>query len=257
MDCDIRVHLDYEVPDRVTLLLQLRAVTDPFQHVTDETLLVPDGCHWRATSGEEGIGERIWMDIDEPLKLSYHAHVSIDRPAHDLARLQATPLFQMNAPDIKYLMASRYCGATGYEDLLDTFSHLSGGAKVVAMRDWITSNLVYDNSVSTANTTAQDTFADRRGVCRDYAHLLIALCRCSAIPARIAAVYSPDISPPDFHAVAEVFLDGGWHLVDPTEMTTTDRMVLTGVGRDAADVSFLTSFGVVQLKEQAVHVQES
>ncbi|WP_253279527.1 transglutaminase family protein [Loktanella sp. 3ANDIMAR09] len=256
MNCDIRVTLDYAVPEQMTLLLQLRAMTDPCQIVTSEDFSVPDHCNWRDTPGEEGIGNRVWMNIGDRLVLHYAASVTVSRPVVDLAILPATPLFQLNAPDIKYLMASRYCAASGFEDLLDSFGHLTGGARVVAMADWIRANIAYDNSASTAQTTAQDTFDDRRGVCRDHAHLLIALCRCSAIPARIASVYSPDVTPPDFHAVAEVFLDGAWHLVDPSGMTTADRMVVTGVGRDAADVSFLTSFGTVSLNHQAVVVSE-
>ena len=94
-------------------------------------------------------------------------------------------------------------------------------------------------------------------MCRDYAHVLIALARASAIPARYASVYSPDVDPMDFHAVAEVYLAGGWHIVDPTGMTTPQRTAIIGVGRDATDVAFLTSFGDMIFKFQQVQVVES
>ena len=256
MDCRIKVDLTYDVPQRTTVLLQLRAMTDPWQIVTEEELSLPTDCQWRDIAGEEGIGNRIWAEIDNRLELSYTATVTVDRPRPDIAALSATPLYQLNAPDVKFLMASRYCRATGFEDFLQDYAHLSGGAKVKAMSDWITANFTYDNGASDAETTARDTFASRRGVCRDFAHVLIALCRCSAIPARMAAVYSADVTPPDFHAVAEVYLDGGWHLVDPSGMTTADRMVLTGVGRDAADISFLTGFGALKFVAQSVEVTE-
>ena len=256
MDCQIKIGLTYDVPQRTTVLLQLRAMTDPWQLILEEDLSLPVDCHWRDFAGEEGIGNRIWAEIDNRLELAYTATVRVDRPRPDIAALPATTLYRLNAPDVKYLMGSRYCRATGFEDFLDGYAHLTGGAKVKAMSDWITANVTYDNGASDAETTARDTFDSRRGVCRDFAHVLIALCRCSAIPARMASVYSPDVTPPDFHAVAEVYLDGGWHLVDPSGMTTADRMVVTGVGRDAADISFLTGFGVLDFVAQTVEVTE-
>ncbi|WP_428701150.1 transglutaminase-like domain-containing protein, partial [Staphylococcus aureus] len=71
---------------------------------------------------------------------------------------------------------------------------------------------------SNVMTTAGDTFISRQGICRDYAHLMICLARAAGVPARIASVYALGVNPPDFHAVAEIFLGGEWHLVDPTGM---------------------------------------
>ena len=254
MDCRIRVSLIYDVPQSTTVLLQVRAMTDPEQVVTDEVFDVPSHATWREIAGDEGIGSRTWMQIDDRLELTYQARVTVERSVPDIASLPCTPNFQLNAEDVKYLMASRYCRAWGFTDFLEDFAHLEGGAKVQAMSDWITANVTYDNGASDVETTAQDTFDSRRGVCRDFAHLLIALCRCSAIPARIASVYSPEVTPPDFHAVAQVYLDGAWRLIDPSGMSTPDRMVVCGVGRDAADVSFLTSFGALKFVSQSVHV---
>ena len=73
------------------------------------------------------------------------------------------------------------------------------------MRDWIAGNFSYE-PVSTTSTTALDSFVERRGICRDYAHVLVTLARASAIPARYVSCYAPGVDPPDFHAVAEVFL---------------------------------------------------
>ena len=107
---------------------------------------------------------------------------------------------------------------------------------------------------ATSSTTAVDTFLERKGICRDYAHAMIALARASQIPARIASVYAPDVDPSDFHAVAEVWLGGAWHLVDATGMATPGSMARIGVGRDAADISFMTVFGVARLNTQIVSV---
>jgi transglutaminase-like putative cysteine protease len=104
-------------------------------------------------------------------------------------------------------------------------------------------------------TTAADTFISRQGICRDYAHLLITLSRAAGVPARIASVYALGVDPPDFHAVAEIVLGGEWHLVDPTRMAREAAMAKIGVGRDAADVAFLTAFGDARLIDQSVSVE--
>jgi transglutaminase-like putative cysteine protease len=89
---------------------------------------------------------------------------------------------------------------------------------------------------------------------RDFAHVLITMARASTIPARFVSVYAPDVDPPDFHAVAEVYLDEAWHLVDPTGMAGPDTIARIGVGADAADVAFMSSFGMMTLREQTVSV---
>lgn len=111
--------------------------------------------------------------------------------------------------------------------------------------------------VSDENTMASDTYLARQGICRDYAHVLIALARAADIPARFASVYAPSVEPPDFHAVAEVYLGGAWHLVDPTGMAQADEMAVIGVGRDAADVAFMNIHGMSELVSQNVSVKRA
>jgi transglutaminase-like putative cysteine protease len=82
-----------------------------------------------------------------------------------------------------------------------------------------------------------------RGVCRDYAHLAVALLRALEIPARLAAVYAPGLDPMDFHAVAEAGIDGAWYVVDATLLAPRRSLVRIATGRDAADTSFLSSYG--------------
>ena len=85
---------------------------------------------------------------------------------------------------------------------------------------------------------------------------MITLARASAIPARMVSVYALGVTPADFHAVAEVFLDGGWHLVDATGMSRVDATARIGVGRDAADIAFMTVYGRAQYNAQRVDVTE-
>jgi len=169
----------------------------------------------------------------------------------DIAPLVRLEPHDLPGETVQYLLDSRYCPADRFQSFVDAeFGGLEGGARVVAMRDWIAANFRYARGSSTTETTALDSFVERRGVCRDYAHVLVTLARASAIPARYCSVYSPGVDPPDFHAVAEVFLadpltpgGGAWYLVDPTGMADPAETVKIGVGRDAADVSFMTVFG--------------
>ena len=86
---------------------------------------------------------------------------------------------------------------------------------------------------------AVDTLLAGRGVCRDYAHLVVALLRAVNVPARLVAVYAPGCQPMDFHAVAEAFVDGQWRVVDATCLAPRQTMVRISTGRDAADTAFL------------------
>ena len=131
----------------------------------------------------------------------------------------------------------------------------------MAIHDWIAGNFTYEPGSSTATTTGLDSFIERRGICRDYAHVLVMLARASGIPARFVSCFAPDVTPQDFHAVAEVFLSdpstpggGAWFLVDATGMAKPGEIVKIGVGRDAADVSFMTSFGATEFIEKSVTV---
>jgi transglutaminase-like putative cysteine protease len=118
-------------------------------------------------------------------------------------------------------MPSRYCQSDLFHSFIGgEFPGLEGGELVVAMRDWIHGHFRYVPGVSSSDTTAVDSFVRREGICRDFAHVLITMVRASGIPARFASVYALGIDPPDFHAVAEVFLGGEWHLVDATGIAT-------------------------------------
>jgi transglutaminase-like putative cysteine protease len=83
----------------------------------------------------------------------------------------------------------------------------------------------------------------RQGVCRDFAHLTVALLRACGVPARLVAVYAPGLSPMDFHAVTEALVDGAWRVVDPTLLAPRSSLVRIATGRDAADTAFLTNQG--------------
>jgi transglutaminase-like putative cysteine protease len=108
---------------------------------------------------------------------------------------------------------------------------------------WVGTKLSYVPGSSGPTDGAVQTLLRRQGVCRDYAHLVVALLRALDIPARLAAVYAPGLQPMDFHAVAEALIGGAWRVVDATLLAPRASLVRIATGRDAADTSFLSSYG--------------
>lgn len=252
----IRTHLQYAASQPCELLLQIEAMADEHQHVHAVDLKFDGQSVAHPLEGEEGMGTRHWIEAGPDFECRYEAQVDVTRTAKDLAALPQTSRIELPGDVIKYLMPSRYCHPELFLDFVATqFGPLTGGALIHAMRDWIAQNFTYDSAASPAGMTATDSFNNLSGVCRDYAHVLITLARAGGIPARFVSVYAPDVKPQDFHAVAEVFLDGAWHLVDATGMAKPADIVRICVGRDAADASFMTSYGRMDLVEQTVDVR--
>ena len=131
-----------------------------------------------------------------------------------------------------------------------------GGGRVLAVAEWVRTNVEYRYGTTDAKTSAFDTATERIGVCRDFAHLVIAFCRALSIPARYASGYALGLEPPDFHGYAQVYLSGAWHNVDATTDKLRPALVPIAVGRDAADVAMTTLWGPNQLVEQSVSVVE-
>lgn len=250
----VQSHLHYTTAQPCSVLLQIEAAQDAHQTVQSSSITLAND---NVIDGQDGVGTRRWVQSDTTFDCDYTAVVQISRQVRPLYDLARGPLHALPPDATSYLMASRYCQPEPFFDIVNTqFGELSGGARIVAMSNWIKTNFTYDISVSNAQTTAADSLAQKAGVCRDYAHVLIAMARASAIPARFVSCYAPDVSPQDFHAVTEVYLDGAWHIVDPTGMADPAKTIRIGVGHDAADVAFMTSFGWMNLVSQTVNVSQ-
>jgi transglutaminase-like putative cysteine protease len=155
----------------------------------------------------------------------------------------------LDADVIDALRPSRYCPS----DTLEPFApvELSG---VDDIAGWVFERLAYVVGSSGPLDTALDTLLAGRGVCRDFAHLTIALCRASGIPARLVSVYAPGLAPMDFHAVAEVHTGDRWEVLDATRLAPRSSLVRIATGRDAADTAFaMTLRGNVELLRAEVH----
>jgi len=255
MKLDIDVAMTYRLGPERTALLTLEAARTPCQRVLDEQLVI-DHARLSVIEGEWGIGQRRWARVTgDTLKLRYRAKLLVSREAVSLQDLSATPMHGLPSEQLSFLRPSRYCQSDRFEGFVEReFGPLSGGARITAILDWIAAGMSYDPAYSTCDTTMLDTFASRKGVCRDYAHLLCGLARASYIPARFVAAYGAPVDPPDFHAVVQVWLGGQWRLIDPTGMCRAEDLVLIAVGRDAADVPFMETPDEASFVAQSVRV---
>ncbi|ALJ07829.1 MULTISPECIES: transglutaminase family protein [unclassified Brevundimonas] len=157
---------------------------------------------------------------------------------------------------LPYLQPSRYCPSDQFGRFVTRqFGETAGGARVLAILNWIAENIDYEHGVSDTETTAARTFIDRAGVCRDFTHLGMTFCRASGVPARAVSAFAHQLNPPDFHAIFEVWLDGGWWLVDPTGLAPVEGLVRIACGRDAADIAFLTTQERCRMVRQSVTVE--
>ena len=165
-----------------------------------------------------------------------------------------------------FLLGSRYCET----DLLSEAAwsrfgqSTPGWARVQAICDFVHNHIAFDYQKASSTRTAWEAFNEGVGVCRDYTHLAIALCRCMNIPARYCTGYLGDMGtqPPygvmDFAAWFEVYLGGGWHTFDARNNVPRIGRVLIARGRDAADVAISTAFGVANLARfEVVTVEEA
>ncbi len=158
---------------------------------------------------------------------------------------------------LTYLQPSRYCESDRLSALAAAeFGGLTGKALLDGVSSWVGTRLVYVPGSSISTDGAVETLLAGRGVCRDYAHLTVALLRGLEVPARVVAVYAPGLAPMDFHAVAEAYVDGAWQVVDPTLLAPRDRMVRIATGHDAAATAFLSNYGA-NIELDTIHVYAS
>ncbi len=262
MTIAIDASFSFRADQPVDVLLQFEAAAIPEQLLSEVATELSESSHVARVAAQDAIGERIWVCAEGDFHVSHRAKVSIDRLICDLSGLGQLSTHDLPGEAVEYLLDSRYCPADRFQSFVsEEFGTLQGGAAVTAMHDWIAAHFTYTPGSSDTNTTALDSFVERHGICRDYAHVMVTFARAAGIPARFVSCYAPRVTPQDFHAVAEVFLadpttpgGGAWQLVDATGMARADEIVKIGVGRDAADVSFLTSFGPTEFLDKTVSV---
>ncbi|MGE0329127.1 MAG: transglutaminase family protein [Ramlibacter sp.] len=255
----VETALEYQVLAPAHFCFNIEAALRPGQTLLGERLAVSSDVSVRSFTDPSSGNRFIRFDAPVgPLMVNYQADVVLDiEPVPD--DLAEVPVGQLPDEVLHYLMPTRYCES----DVLaraaqQMFGHLPPGiGRVRAITQWIHDAITYLPGSTVSTTTAQDVFVLRAGVCRDFAHLGITLCRALNIPARLVVGYVWFDEPPqDFHAIFEAWLGGRWVLFDPTGMAAPEKLVRTGTGRDAKDVAFSTIFGAVQMTRKEVRVDE-
>jgi len=172
---------------------------------------------------------------------------------------EVTPVENLPADAFHFLLPSRYCQSDCLGELA---AEIVGDSprtyeQVEKIRSWIHQNIKYEYSTSDSSTSAMDTVESRVGVCRDFAHLGIALCRALTIPARMVVGFLHELDPMDLHAWFEAFIGGRWYTFDATQSEPKGNRIVIAYGRDASDVALATIFGQFSLTEMSVNVAET
>ena len=252
--------LTYSVTNPTSFLFNVAAARTKHQSINWETLLLNPNINYEASSlGTENI--QVYRLTVEPcdLQLQYRANVNLFPEMYDTSGVIETGYSQLPNEVLPYLNPSRYCESDRLAHFaLRMFGNTQPGfSRVTAICDWINSNLDYQPGSSGESTSACDVLIQRVGVCRDYAHLAIALCRALCIPARYISGYAVALQPPDFHGFFEAYLGSRWYLFDATRMAPIEGFVRIGTGRDAADASFATIIGEATLTYMAVWAEQT
>lgn len=259
MKLTIEATLSYGFGAATQVIAAIEAARSPDQVILSEELVIfPDSALIR--DADAATGERRFRAVlSGQVEISYRAVVDNGARAPLAANARQHDWSQLPQEVLAYLLPSRFSPSDEFMRFAQReFRRVQGGgAKVLAVLDWLHTHLDYVHGVSHAMTTAEQTFIDRAGVCRDFSHLGIALTRALNIPARAVSAYALDLDPPDFHAVFDVYLDGRWWLVDPTRLAPIEGMVRIASGRDAADIAFLTSDYNCQCLSQTVTVRRA
>ncbi|MCJ1709338.1 transglutaminase family protein [Microbacterium sp. VKM Ac-2923] len=231
----VTAELDLDLGGSVDLILQITAAQGV--PVTDETLTFSQGERvYTPTEIIDQSGSRLHRLTGEhgPLSVRYEAVVSGGAQTPRTSDLET----------ITYLRPSRYCQSDEvFAQARRQFRGLSGEQLLAAVSGFVASTVTYTPGLSLGTDSAVTTLMTGQGVCRDYAHVVIALLRAMDMPARYAACYAPGLEPMDFHAVAEAYIDGSWYVVDATRLADRRSLVRIATGRDAADCAFLSYHG--------------
>ena len=256
MRLKVRADLVYRFEPPTDAIFQIRAARWPGQTIVSERLSVSPQTVFVEDETADFGARPLRARLGGEIALTYEAEVDNGRLADLPPGLKQHAWSDLPVEATAWLWPSRYCPVDLFGRFVEReFGGLTGGARVRAILDWIGEHIDYAPGVSTPTSTAMETFVDRAGVCRDFTHLGVTLCRASGIPARAVSAYAHQLEPPDFHAVFEVFLGGSWWLVDPTGLAPVQGLVRIACGRDAADIAFLSTQGACQMMRQSVTVE--
>ncbi|MBC7704144.1 MAG: transglutaminase family protein [Rhodoferax sp.] len=257
------IELNYEIDQPgCDFIFSIHAAQTAHQHVLEESLTMSQPLSPKLYTDPATYTRFLRLKaFDGPLRVRYEATVDLDHHTAQPDQLSEVAVANMPWSVLPYIYPSRYCQSDRLHRLaVREFGHLwQGYSRALAIRDWVANHVRFTSNSSNGNTTAVDTLVEEVGVCRDFAHLMIALCRAVNIPARFTTGIDygadPALGPTDFHAYVEVYLSDGWYMFDPSGTAIPMGFVRFGTGRDAADSAFSTMFGGVRGASPILHIE--
>jgi len=251
LGCD----LHYQVLTPTTFLFNVSAAQTGRQTVFREQLFLNPAVETQFF--QVGLTQNCVQRLSlQPCDFHLHYEASVNLIAENDPTIELDEKAYSDLPPevLPYLNPSRFCES----DLLGNFAMSEFGSlphgysRVNAICDWTFKYIRYTSNSTDAQTTARDVLVQRQGVCRDFAHLAIALCRSLSIPARYVSGYAVNLQPPDFHGFFEAYLGERWYLFDASRLAPVGGLVRIAAGLDAADVPFATLMGSASLKAKTV-----
>ena len=246
MKFDVFTEMEYIAKSPGTLILNIHALRTPTQTIISETFTIDPYIKIEELT-EPGGNRLARFEILEPgkVKITYNARVDNCYKITDHTDKEEILVAHLDSAVLPYLYPSRYCQSDKLYRLANNlFGHIADPFEQVnTLTNWIYTNVQYISGFSNSQTSAYDTVTQQAGVCRDFAHLGIALCRALTIPARYFTGYAYHLTPADFHACFEAYLGGEWVLFDATRLVPLNGLIKIASGRDAADTAIANIFG--------------
>lgn len=256
MILDASCSLAYATKAEVPAIFMLRPRSGWAQWIMrEEFMLSPHVPVVEYTDFYGNLCQRVVMPKGE-FRFSMSCRASVPDHIDAMPTARRVPVAQLPVELLHYLLPSRYCQS----DKLSRLAYSIAGhtprtyQQIARLRHWVHENIEYEYGTSNASTSALETVNTKRGVCRDFAHLGISLCRAVSVPARMVVGFLHELEPMDLHAWYEAYIGGRWFTFDATEDEPKGNRIVIAYGRDAADVAQATMYGAFHCTEMKVTV---
>ncbi len=239
--------LSYEVFAPTTYFFNILASKGTHQNIMHESITISPPLIFEEFTLKDSETRFIKLQVNYGVfTITYNAIVEVQENIIDESvLLYSTPLIQIDHEVLPYISPSRHCESDKLMKFANTeFGHLQNEfAKAKAINEWIFNAVEYAGGITNSNTSACDTIISRQGVCKDFAHVGIALCRALDIPARYLTCYASNLIPPDIHACFEAYIGNQWIIFDPTHLSNHNGLVKIAHGKDASEAAVLVYYG--------------
>ena len=259
----LSLELDYDIAaPGCDFIFNIHAAHTDRQRVLEESLTLDQNVPATVDTDPATLNRYLRVSaLPGPLRVGYSATIDLLHYVEQPSRIAEVPVARLPTQVLGYIYPSRYCQSDRLLRLAmrEFGQQWHGYARVQAIRDWVLQRTTFSQNTSNSNTSAIDTLLETVGVCRDFAHLMIALCRAINIPARFTTGIDygadPALGPTDFHAYVEAYLGDRWYIFDPSGTAIPMGFVRIGTGRDAADAAFATIFGTVSSSAPRITIE--